>query len=319
MSKYMSFCSCGDKLCPCLSICRSFSGPNSDLDNVGINLNGIANVSGAALDFFFEKKLCVDLRASKLYLFFFLFLSRYMWLWKGSMSREARLSVSVLLLLERVMLLRSFATEPCAVWIRGCYVSDRNVCVMLWAWSCLLWGGGEPLHKIFVGTLINLAVTQLLPSVMEGDMVSGLWVPCWVPRWRLEHPWLLAQPLLCPRLPPALPWAAGCLQQMFSGFSWKMSFSCVNTVSLWCLFLFSCFLIKFSSVCFFKGFKMPTLVLLTELKLVSDLPQPERNTVPILSYSQNCMKDNRKVLPCSSLIFQNQSGYFLGWLLLFLF
>lgn len=71
MSKYMSFCSCGDKLCPCLSICRSFSGPNSDLDNVGINLNGIANVSGAALDFFFEKKLCVDLRASKLYLFFF--------------------------------------------------------------------------------------------------------------------------------------------------------------------------------------------------------------------------------------------------------
>lgn len=74
MSKYMSFCSCGDKLCPCLSICRSFSGPNSDLDNVGINLNGIANVSGAALDFFFfEKKLCVDLRASKLYLFFFYF------------------------------------------------------------------------------------------------------------------------------------------------------------------------------------------------------------------------------------------------------
>lgn len=74
VSKYMSFCSCGDKLCPCLSICSSFFGPNSDLDNVGINLNGIANVTGAALDFFFEKELCVYFRASKLYLFFFFFI-----------------------------------------------------------------------------------------------------------------------------------------------------------------------------------------------------------------------------------------------------
>lgn len=57
---------------------------------------------------------------------------------------------------------------------------------------------------------------------------------------------------------------------------------------------------------------MPTLVLLTELKSVSSLPQPERNALLIFSYSQNCMKDNRKVLAYSSLIFQNSSGYFLG-------
>ena len=51
MSKELSFCSLGDKLCPCLYM-GLFCGPNSDLENVGINLSAIANASGVTLCFF---------------------------------------------------------------------------------------------------------------------------------------------------------------------------------------------------------------------------------------------------------------------------
>lgn len=53
MSEEMSFCSLGNKLCSFLYV-GLFFGPNSGLENVGINLSAIANASGVTLCFFYS-------------------------------------------------------------------------------------------------------------------------------------------------------------------------------------------------------------------------------------------------------------------------
>lgn len=173
-----------------------------------------------------------------------------MWLWKDLMSKRARLNVSVLLFLERVVT-EVILDQALAVWIRGCYVSNRNVCVTLQAWSPLALGWRrKALYKIFTEALINLVVTRLLPFVrVRGVRVEDPWVPCWVPRRRLGASWALGhQPgaLQCPRPPSAaassLPWAVAWLQQMFLRFWLKSVFLvCECSLSLipFLIFMFS--------------------------------------------------------------------------------
>lgn len=188
-----------------------------------------------------------------------------MWLWKDLMSKRARLSVSVLLCLERVVT-EVILDWALAVWTRGCYVSNRNGCVTLRAGSprALGWRR-KALCEIFMEALINLVVTRLLPFVrVRGMCEGGPWVPCWVPRHRLGASQALGRrpaALRCPRPPPAAasscPWAVAWLQQMFLRF-WLKSIFLVCEYSLSDSFSYFHVFAKKFNVCFFKGFKMPT-------------------------------------------------------------
>lgn len=228
-----------------------------------------------------------------------------MWLWKDLMSKRARLSVSVLLCLERVVT-EVILDWALAVWTRGCYVSNRNGCVTLRAGSprALGWRR-KALCEIFMEALINLVVTRLLPFVrVRGMCEGGPWVPCWVPRHRLGASQALGRrpaALRCPRPPPAAasscPWAVAWLQQMFLRF-WLKSIFLVCEYSLSDSFSYFHVFAKKFNVCFFKGFKIPTpffffpqhlsgrtknvsypAAVLTELKLESSLSYPGKNII----------------------------------------